>query len=989
MLYNFQRKKLCRHLLVGGVLCAVGLGIPSCSDTYDLDTEQPSGLNSIYGYMEQQGKYTQYLRLVEDLGQKEILSMTGSKTMFIADDDAFAKFFQSNKWGVKNYEQLSLAQKKLLLNTAMIDNPYSTSMLSTAAGSASPIKGEVCRRSSSTSLFDSVLVVTKTGAQDVVPANNSRFKEVLANHDTLVIFTDASNAAPMLHFTAKFLSANKLESSDIDFLYNQPAGTRQPDDVYVNNAKIVEPNIFCKNGFIHQVDQVIMPLDNMAEVIRQHPNMSLFSSIVERFAALSDSTALTDAYNVNKGTDVDSVFVKRYFSNRSAGSVQGSDRAFSKDKNGNTFDASLKFDPGWNAYNSGIAGKGDNDFMEDMGVMLVPSNEALEKWWNEEAADIKEFYGTLDETPNLTLSKLVNVNMLSSFVGSVPSVFVDVKDDAQEAMGITVEDVDSVFLACNGVVYLTNKVFAPKSYVSVLSPTQIDTLNFRKIEYAIDRLDYSSYLNSMVAKYIFIIPTNDGLLSYVDPVSYGQMTINNEGNMVGDLQMWEFGYDATKGTNTKMNANVYKCVLNPDGSWEKGDKVSSANPTLKDLDMKSSATSSAGVMHNRFTDMLDNIIVTEGYRSDKKYYKTKGNAFVRIDGITEGSNVYGTWQYNRNQPLAVKRAYNKENGVALVVDGPLMGTNKSVAMTLAEHEEFSEFLEVLKSCGALSKTGGTYSNKTFPWQAGDQTYGNLFSTHKKGEVGGEDATSDYKSTYLLNNYHYTIYAPTNEAMQQAYNMGLPTLDDLKDAEEWDGEFSDMSPEEQDAYVKEHGTCKGDSAARIQEALLDFVKYHIQDNSIFVDNGFEAGAYESGKTELRASTNVAEEGKYTKDGANSITIEGKSYQVKQWLEDNSVEYYTGLYSPARPYKINVKDVSSGGLTISDVEGHERHVLLRDGLYNLMAREYWYESSSAVKNPYQTTLNNSSSVVIHAIDGPLLYDSPGQFKYVHKPLTQVTD
>ena len=58
MLYNFQRKKLCRHLLVGGALCVAGLGIFSCSDRYDLDEDQPSGLDNIYGYMKNKGNFT-------------------------------------------------------------------------------------------------------------------------------------------------------------------------------------------------------------------------------------------------------------------------------------------------------------------------------------------------------------------------------------------------------------------------------------------------------------------------------------------------------------------------------------------------------------------------------------------------------------------------------------------------------------------------------------------------------------------------------------------------------------------------------------------------------------------------------------------------------------------------------------------------------------------------------------------------------------------
>jgi len=347
MLYNSKRKKLCRHLLAGGVMCIAGLMAFSCSDTYDLDSKQPSGLNTLYGFMEDKGNFKTFLQLIDDLGETEVLSKTGSKTLFVADDDAFAEWYKSNDWGVKKYSDLSTAQKKLLLYSAMIDNAYPTSMLSTAQG---PVKGEVCRRASSQSLFDSVQVVSTTS--DELP--NTPFWTVLqGTHPEIVLFKDASGAPPMVHFTPKFLAANKIESTDIDFVYNDPAGTRQSDDTYVNRSKILESQ-FCKNGFIHVVDKVITPLDNMAEIIRKSPSTQTFSEILERFAAVKDSTALTQAYNVNKGTEVDSVYVKKYFSDRSAGSgtTESSRVAFTADKDNRSLEgeSSLKFDPGWNTF---------------------------------------------------------------------------------------------------------------------------------------------------------------------------------------------------------------------------------------------------------------------------------------------------------------------------------------------------------------------------------------------------------------------------------------------------------------------------------------------------------------------------------------------------------------------------------------------------------------------------------------------------------------
>lgn len=947
-------------------------GMNSCSDSYNLDSDQPSNLNSIYGYMKDRGNFKTCLRLIDDLGEAEVLSKTGSKTMFIADDEAFAKFFASNSWGVSSYEKLSEAQKKLLLYSAMIDNPYSTSMLSTAEG---PVKGEVCRRSSSVSLYDSVLVVgSKTDSAKAILPNNPRFDEIQNNHKNVVMYTDASNSAPMIHFTYKFLASNKVTDADVDFLYNDPVGTRNMNDVYVNNAKVIDANIFCKNGFIHQVDQVIMPLDNMAEIIRKDPETKIFSGILERFAAPDYNKSLSMAYW--GGAEEDSVFIKRYFSDRSAGSSRQESTKFEIDKNKNTFDASLKFDPGWNAYMP-LSGDPRDAMMEDMAVMLVPTDSAINEWfYNGAGKVIKDYYNSIEETPSSVLDNLVNVNMLESLVGSVPSRFNDVLNDANEPLGLSLDSIKSVTLGCNGVVYKTKNVYAPTAYSSVLFPAVIDTTNFKIIENAISCLDYDKYLNSMVSEYIFLVPTNEGLLSYVDPVSYGQK----------ESQIWEFHFDQSKEKNKRIYADVYKCLLNEtSGMWEKtGDKIY----TVQNQDVAGKGTA----LYDRIENLLDNIIVTTGYQHGKHYYKTKGNTFVRVDGVGVGSKVWGSFQTEREAPLAVAKSFKMKNGYALVLDGPIMGTRKSVEMCLAEHEEFSEFLDILRQSGALNS-----SNSKDKWAAATpEGFGNLFNLKSYGDVGAEKApantSSKEKATYLLNNYHYTIYAPVNSAMQKAYEMGLPTIQDLIDAE---------------AYDLENNT---DSASLIREVMLDFVKYHIQDNSLFLDDGFESGAYESAKTELISAVGIAEQVKPDNIDGDVVTVGGKKYPINSVELDEygtyTVNYSTGNYSPGRPYKIKA-EVSKNGMTVTDNIGQTHNVVKTPGLYNIQAAEYWIASvgtgtsskaMSQTDNPYQYYINNSSSAVIQAIDGPLVYADgnhydakggkvPTQFIYKYKPLSEV--
>ena len=921
MLHHTRRKEPCRQLLAGSMLCIVGLLAFSCSDKYDLDTEQPSNLNTLYGYLEDKGNFTNFLQLIDDCGETEVLSKTGSMTLFASDDDAFSEFYSSNSWGVHSYDQLSTAQKKLLLYSAMIGNAYPTSMLSTAEG---PVKGEVCRRNSNQSLYDSVQVISTYS--DELPQTDL-WKILRASHDSIVLFKDASSAPPMVHFTPKFLSSNKLESTDVDFLYNDPDGTRQSDDTYVNDAKITESQ-FCKNGFVHVVDRVITPLDNMAEIIRKNDQMSIFSSILERFAAPIDSSELTTNYNNSKGTTVDSVFVKRYFSDRSMGSTAtGTDVALATDKDGNTFDASLKFDPGWNAFVSDIYNDRDG-MMEDMAVMMVPTDAAITEWWNNGGGKvIQDEYGTIDNTPNSVLVELINVNMLNSLIESVPSRFDDILDDANEVMGVTLDAIDSVYIGCNGVVYLTNTVFAPASYSSVLFPAVIDTENLGILYNAIQNMDYDAYLNSMVSTYFFVLPTNTGLMSYLDPVSFG-----------GVAYLWQFYLDESKTSASQICAYVFPVDT---ATWEVTDNTVTSARTV------TGGVGSSDYIENRFEEILDNIIGVEAATEDHHYILTKGKNYIKWGGTldTEGAmTVAGTMQYEQNSPFTVKQVYNMDNGQAYVIDGVISGTRKATSDILAETPEFSEFYELCVACGLFgtTTTDGYYAASQ---DLGSSTRGNLVTLGL-----ASDGTTE--TTYsLLNAYHYTIYVPTNDAMQIAYAAGLPSLDDIIAAEEYDEYMTELYADD--------ASFEADSAEHLYTVVQDFVKYHVQTNSIFLDGGFSTGEYESQRTKLEQTT------------------------YNDAAQDDDGNYYMISKSP---YRIDVLSVDASGMQIQDELGNTINVETSGGLYNIQVREYWLSGLTTASSPYKFTMENSSSAVIHAVDRPLLF-SETQFNYI--PRTIVDD
>ena len=116
-----QFEKLCYRLsfLLIGLVVLSSLFV-SCKDDYPYDNEEPEWLGkSIYDYLVSNGDYTNFVKIIDDLNYKDVLARTGSKTLFVANDEAFQRFYNNNRWGVSNYNQLSTAQKTLILNFSM------------------------------------------------------------------------------------------------------------------------------------------------------------------------------------------------------------------------------------------------------------------------------------------------------------------------------------------------------------------------------------------------------------------------------------------------------------------------------------------------------------------------------------------------------------------------------------------------------------------------------------------------------------------------------------------------------------------------------------------------------------------------------------------------------------------------------------------------------------------------------------------------------
>jgi len=844
-LFSKQR----RHLTLAALSLFVGACLlQGCKDD-DVLTGQPSWLgNSIYERLEESGGYTTMLRLIDDLGQHEVLSHTGSKTLFVANDSAFQQWFKSNSWGVGRYEQLSLAQKKLLLNNSMVNNAYLIELLSNVKGNP-PMEGMCMRRETATSVFDSVEILSP--AKMPLTKDWDKFR---LRGKSIPILKDASSA-PMIHFLPAFMKTNKITVGDLEILTNRQAN--DINEAWVNGQKIVERDITCKNGYIQKVSGVIESSPNMAEIIRRHSNMSMWSHLLDRFSAPYYNDASTKEYNRLYNNE-DSVYVLRYYNDQS-------ERGNSTTPDGQTVQAVLKFDPGWNQYM--YTNTMDYTLNYDAGAMIVPTNKALEDWWNNEGKDLQTEYKHWDSIPDATLSKLIRVNMLPVFTEAVPSKFENVLNDAKEQLGITVGDVDSCFMGCNGVVYMVNRVFTPAEYSSVAYPALAHTSTMSIIYWAIDHLNFLPYLLSMDSKYSLLLPINDAMLWYVDPATYGA-TDRESGMEIPDVIQFYWDpkqrYQPSNNVDDRVMAYRYRATVDADGNVVVDE---STRETVRDR----------AIIEDRMKRLMDQLIIVGDVQDGHEYYKSKGGTPIRVFRQGDGRLAFaGGWQIeHHNKPLAVNESeiYVKTNGKSYQLNDQMpLSAQNSVYTTLQSREEFSEFLDLLDHDGA-----------------------DLLSSKLRNRYNAGLMSQGNKNVRLFDNYNYTVYVPTNSAIRKLIDDGLlPTWDDYE--AQTDSIWGTEEAAEQ-------------ARAVIKDIIVSFLRYHMQDHAIGVNMAPEDGNYENTFESMRRNL---ETGRFF-----PITVNNGGSQM--WVQDvmgnrRNVVQTEGLFNRiCREYWYNVDNATGAATT----------------------------------------------------------------------------
>lgn len=987
-----MKNRFCRmgKTMIGAfLLLSIGGITYSCQDDYILDETRPSFLGgSIYDELKSRNKFNYTVRLIEDLGYKEVMSKTGSKTLFVAPDAAYEEFFKNNQWGVHSYEQLTDAQKRILFNGAQLNNAYVIEMMGNADNGD---KNLALRQNSAAAVVDSV----RWWRPEELPTNYSQVEGEKHYWDrfkgdkgkSILMATDDSEPM-MTHFVENNMKEQRIKRSDVAFIVGDKEGWSESDPTraYVFGNRVVEQDVVCLNGYFHVLDKVLVPPSSMAEEIRTNGSTNIFSHILDRFSAPYYDATLTENYKALHNNSVDSIFEKRYFAinTKSGRLITGPDRVVNNDF------PLLTYDPGWNSYKP----EGGTEKEKDMGVMFVPSDKALEDYFLRGAGKVLiERYGLkdveineanlfkhIDQIPLDIVQPLVNNLMKPSFNESVPSKYLTIMNDARDPM-FPLRDypseaayksvIDKTVLANNGVVYVMNRVVSPADYASVLAPalyssnTQVVRTVVRADDSFVQGSDYakaplqqyfSTYLKAMQSRFSFFVPTDEGLKNYgyIDPAS-----------MVRNRQV----YYRWEPTNTRGAGSGVKTLSIRQLAYRLNLKTGpqAKDPEERNYHHEGHVTIDQGpgyIKKKLLIEMVNHHIVVHGDKDadgldgSRKYLLSregapiivehKGNETILMGGLAEQLQplLQNQNENYRSKVIAVydqtRKTNGYGNGMTYLIDRPLQATTRTAHYILRNNPNYSEFLKLCEglTTNVLDKAGlyDSLKAKKLDDAAGKERekialkYYIFVAGNKAGQVFNAGSKDD-KLVRFFNNYRYTIYAPTNEAVKAEVTKGLPTWETIEkyltDNLQAEVKLADdkSNQKEVDAVNKHNSEIKIKAQAMIT-TLVNFLKYHFQDESVFVDG-------------------VSNSQKYSTSSVN-----------------NETKVYMKLDVTQTPNSIVLKDES--GQTIPVVAP-----------YNQLVRDANFDRESAPQY-----IRSSSYAVVHTIGKALLFDKSLSAGYARK-------
>lgn len=258
---------LSKSLLAAPLLC---VAVSSCEDSeFDKYYERPGWLESpAWNVLEKRGDCKTYLSLVEKTLYAKQLEGSGSYTFFVPTDAAFSKFFEENPYGYGSVDDIPADVAADMVSYMMLFNAYPCDSLGNVlVGYNTWETGKAYKHM--TPSYDVL-------QRDFVNGDSIWVYDIPLTSSSSNISRDWHNYRYLPVFAENYMRENSVLESDYAHFFGAENTRSRYGSVLGAQIQECAPgsgDLYCENGVIHLIDQVVMPLKNLDRMIVEYGEM--------------------------------------------------------------------------------------------------------------------------------------------------------------------------------------------------------------------------------------------------------------------------------------------------------------------------------------------------------------------------------------------------------------------------------------------------------------------------------------------------------------------------------------------------------------------------------------------------------------------------------------------------------------------------------------------------------------------------------------------
>jgi uncharacterized surface protein with fasciclin (FAS1) repeats len=625
-----------------------------CSDK-DAYFQRPSWLEPpIYEVLENQGKFTNYLKCVDRSVYAATLKSGGLQTVFAPNDEAFKQFLASKNFATTTDIPDTLVNK--IVGYSIINNNYLFEHLA-----------DVLKGTSIDNWTPLSSVKKKTKYYETIHQEMYKGNPIWCFNSASFVSGEQNNKYIPLYLSSMFEQSRTTAQAAEDFASLYPTTYTGKN---VQSASIVKSDIIAENGVIHEIDRVLEPLPTIEDLLKDN-NYSTFNSLINKTGATGEPYFVGYVYDKTLTDYFQEAFPKKNISNvyRKFYSLAAN---INNEKTGAT-DVEL------GGY-----------------TLFAPSNAAITKFENDK---LNGYYPNIQSVSPEVLSYFINSQMVAepvwplSYKGTINSTgeFLNGKGATGEAFNKA--NYIKIAPASNGFFYGSDNYIKSRYfetvYTEILLNPNYNLLNTAFNEYFNETLKeeiLKCELNGYTQEnYTVLMPTNAQLTA--DGFSWTWIAGSNKFGFVNTQTGTSLGnFDAAARMQRLVKSHIFKRLKNND--------VNCAITQFTTDPSFSSAYSGYSYAVNAYGDMI----------------RYKGNQIQSLGNADENNWVtatpYKTFMngqvFTIDKMLQYSRRTTYPNGPEGYKSQDLLVYIKNMATT-AQNKDVTDFVNYLLAC--LTSTG--------------------------------------------------------------------------------------------------------------------------------------------------------------------------------------------------------------------------------------------------------------------------------------------